>query len=369
MSLPSHPDCRATPKSIQDLQYEWQSNSSVSLRQDKRNTASTADDYRDVYNYDDLARLYRQQTDLSVSRQLDFTFDQHGNLTSKLSNVTTDLDVTGYTYATSLKPHRLTSVNIGGNVNTLSYSSAGDITQYDATAGNDTWLEYDGQHNVTKITVGTSQGTTTPKARDEFWYSPDGDRFLGRETWDASGVQRTAITTYLGAFEEVIPSAESGYNLFRRVQVTANVQWTWRQVPGGGTASFFRFLHRDHLGSVDAISSNTGTVLNKTSFDPFGGRRAKTWSSDIPLADLNALLFVDYEDENSPRGFTDHEMLSRTGFIHMNGRVYDPRIGRFVSPIRLCSRRPSRRVITGMRMCSTTRWRLRIRVGISLLSL
>jgi len=102
-----------------------------------------------VYNYDALTRLYRQQTDLSVSRQLDFTFDQHGNLTSKLSNVTTDLDVTGYTYATSLKPHRLTSVNIGGNVNTLSYSSAGDITQYDATAGNDTWLEYDGQHNVT----------------------------------------------------------------------------------------------------------------------------------------------------------------------------------------------------------------------------
>jgi RHS repeat-associated protein len=32
------------------------------------------------------------------------------------------------------------------------------------------------------------------------------------------------------------------------------------------------------------------------------------------------------------RGFTDHEQLNRTGFIHMNGRVYDPRIGRFVSP-------------------------------------
>ncbi len=322
----------ATPKSIQDLEVVWQSNSSVLLRQDKRNTMTTTDDYRDVYNYDELNRLYRQQTDLSVSRQLDFTFDSHGNLKSKLSNVAADLGVPAYTYDTSGKPHRLLSVNIGGNVNTLAYSSAGNITQYDATTGNDTWLEYDGQHNVTKITVGTSQGTSTPKARDEFWYTPDGERFLGRETWDASGVQRSAITTYLGAFEEVRPASNSGYNLFRRVQVTPNVQWTWRQVPAGGTAAFFRFLHRDHLGSVDALTDNAGTVINKTSFDPFGGRRAKTWSSDISVADLNALLFVDYEDENSPRGFTDHEMLSRIGFIHMNGRVYDPRIGRFVSP-------------------------------------
>jgi RHS repeat-associated protein len=32
------------------------------------------------------------------------------------------------------------------------------------------------------------------------------------------------------------------------------------------------------------------------------------------------------------RGFTDHEHLNRTGFIHMNGRVTDPRIGRFAQP-------------------------------------
>ena len=38
------------------------------------------------------------------------------------------------------------------------------------------------------------------------------------------------------------------------------------------------------------------------------------------------------EDERSSRGFTDHEHLSRTGMVHMNGRVYDPRLGRFLSP-------------------------------------
>ncbi len=32
------------------------------------------------------------------------------------------------------------------------------------------------------------------------------------------------------------------------------------------------------------------------------------------------------------RGYTGHEHLDRTGFIHMNGRLYDPQLGRFLSP-------------------------------------
>ena len=32
------------------------------------------------------------------------------------------------------------------------------------------------------------------------------------------------------------------------------------------------------------------------------------------------------------RGFTGHEQLDRIGLVHMGGRVYDPRLGRFLSP-------------------------------------
>ncbi len=32
-----------------------------------------------------------------------------------------------------------------------------------------------------------------------------------------------------------------------------------------------------------------------------------------------------------PRGFTDHEHLDRFKLIHMNGRAYDPLLGRFLS--------------------------------------
>ena len=76
------------------------------------------------------------------------------------------------------------------------------------------------------------------------------------------------------------------------------------------------------------MTDASGNVLTRTSFDPFGGRRESNWSRDITAASLVTLL--SQQDERESRGFTDHEQL-RTGFIHMNGRVYDPRIGRFVS--------------------------------------
>jgi RHS repeat-associated protein len=34
----------------------------------------------------------------------------------------------------------------------------------------------------------------------------------------------------------------------------------------------------------------------------------------------------------TPRGFTDHEHIQTVGLIHMNGRVQDPVLGRFISP-------------------------------------
>jgi RHS repeat-associated protein len=316
----------ATPKSIQDLEYAWRTNSTLFKRLDKRNTTATTDDYTDTFSYDALERLTAQTTTGGANRTLDFHYDAYGNFNTagKTSDVTNDLDVTGYAYGTTGKPHRLTSVSIGGVANTLTYDDNGSITKYDATTGDDIDLVYDGQNNVTSITVGA-----TPTAKDEFWYDPDGQRFLGQETWQSSGT-KTAITVYLGNFEEVIPASGGSYNLVQRTDLSDSVRHIRTRTTGGTYASRFEYVHRDHLGSIDVVTDASGTKLNdKLSFDPFGGRRDADWSTDIASGDL--VTIRQNEDERFSRGFTDHEMLNRTGFIHMNGRVYDPRIGRFVS--------------------------------------
>jgi RHS repeat-associated protein len=59
------------------------------------------------------------------------------------------------------------------------------------------------------------------------------------------------------------------------------------------------------------------------SFDAYGRRRDKDdWSYTLTN---EPAFFAD-------RGFTGHEHLDQFGLINMNGRLYDPQVGRFLSP-------------------------------------
>ncbi|MGE3667476.1 MAG: RHS repeat domain-containing protein, partial [Steroidobacteraceae bacterium] len=85
------------------------------------------------------------------------------------------------------------------------------------------------------------------------------------------------------------------------------------------------YLLRDALGSVDALTDGSGAVVVRESFGAFGNRRGPAWSGTPSSGDLATI------DGLTRRGYTGHEMLDSTDLIHMNGRVYDPVIARFVS--------------------------------------
>ena len=73
------------------------------------------------------------------------------------------------------------------------------------------------------------------------------------------------------------------------------------------------------MGNIDTITDSHGAVLQRIAYSPFGTRRV-TASND-----------PDYQAWTD-RGFTGHEHLDGLGLIHMNARLYDPEIGRFLSP-------------------------------------
>ena len=87
-------------------------------------------------------------------------------------------------------------------------------------------------------------------------------------------------------------------------------------------ASTANYLHQDYLGSVVAISNVLGVVTERMAFDPWGKRRNTNGTADTS----DSLV-----GQTTDRGFTMHEHLDEVGVIHMNGRVYDPLIGRFMS--------------------------------------
>jgi RHS repeat-associated protein len=82
-------------------------------------------------------------------------------------------------------------------------------------------------------------------------------------------------------------------------------------------------LFRDHLGSVTAVSDFGGNNVQKLSFDAWGSRRsASDWSTLVSTTAASGI---------TDRGFTGHEMLENLGLVHMNGRIYDPLLGKFLS--------------------------------------
>jgi RHS repeat-associated protein len=91
---------------------------------------------------------------------------------------------------------------------------------------------------------------------------------------------------------------------------------------GNGTTQQYLYLHRDYLGSIVAITNQSGAIVEKRQFD--------AWGELIKIQDgqnniLNSLVVLD-------RGYTGHEHLQSIGLINMNGRLYDPKLHRFLQP-------------------------------------
>jgi RHS repeat-associated protein len=82
------------------------------------------------------------------------------------------------------------------------------------------------------------------------------------------------------------------------------------------------YILKDHLGSIHFITDENGNPLEELGFDAWGNRRnPQTWTkSTLP------------QSFKFDRGFTLHEHLDEFGLINMNGRMYDPWLGRFLSP-------------------------------------
>ena len=76
--------------------------------------------------------------------------------------------------------------------------------------------------------------------------------------------------------------------------------------------------YTDNQGSLIALTNESGAVVEKYAYDPWGARRdPANWQ----LKDTRTSFITN-------RGYTGHEHLDAFGIINMNGRVYDPLTGK-----------------------------------------
>ena len=126
----------------------------------------------------------------------------------------------------------------------------------------------------------------------------------------------SSTTLYAGdLYERLIPSAgatEHRYKVFAGDRLIAQV--TKFEQGGALVNQQMRFIHDDHLGSVSVITDESGTLVESRSFDPFGTPAAAFSSASVTS------------------GFTGHEHDGDLGLVNMKGRLYDARLGRFLTP-------------------------------------
>ena len=190
---------------------------------------------------------------------------------------------------------------------------------------------------VETILVGDSADDADPTTKETFAYGPDGRRYHRESVWNDGGVSRTDHTFYAGAVEERLLDGHAGYASVQRTRVAGGiVEVRTLSHPDAENddeqteISNLEYLHRDHLGSIEAVTNASGAELLTLAYDPFGARRKADWTRSLGPTEIDTLA-RDLRTKVS-RGYSDHEHLDRAGFVHMNGRVYDPRTGRFLSP-------------------------------------
>ncbi|WP_437565852.1 RHS repeat-associated core domain-containing protein [Sorangium sp. So ce542] len=273
---------------VQDLDYGYDDLLNLTRRTDALQPENTTERFR----YDPLQRLtcaYLGDVErASAPCALRYDYHPNGNLTFKS-------DVGTFSYDDPLHPHAITGAGAGS----FAYDAVGNQI---ARPGGAT-VRYTPFDLPERITQGASTIT--------FGY--DGDQQRIRKTTPEQE------TLYFGDLYERVTEAASGtvehrYHVHSPERVVAIVS-------RGGSDAGTRYVHVDHLGSVDALTDEDGDVIERRSYDPFGQRRNPVWGETAPAS---------FASETT-QGFTGHESDDELGLVNMKGRLYDPKIGRFLT--------------------------------------
>lgn len=94
------------------------------------------------------------------------------------------------------------------------------------------------------------------------------------------------------------------------------------------TNGAYNFLHKDYIGSILAISDEIGNKVEQRHFDAWGNFTHLQIGNGAVITDKN---IIDTTSLLIDRGYTSHEHFAEIGIIHMNGRLYDPLLRRFLN--------------------------------------
>lgn len=254
--------------------YEFNAIGNLTKRQDVlRNLTET-------FEYDALDRLTQVMKNEEIAQQI--SYDEVGNILNKTG-------IGSYTYTAGT--NRLERLGCSGydvmRWDSIHYSSFNKITYI--KSGED----------IMTIKYGAEKSRVMAiRTKDNGLFIPETKYFVGKYYEESETSLDIRKTCYIFAAGKAIAIFETSER----------------------SGNKLRYIHHDHLGSVQAYSNENGLLVQELSYDAWGRRRnPATWEYDQSSA-------------WNPRGFGGHEHIDVFDMVNMDGRMYDPVLGRFLSP-------------------------------------
>jgi len=150
-----------------------------------------------------------------------------------------------------------------------------------------------------------------------FAYGPNQSRKIMTRSLDGYGLQYTRY--YHGNYEQEINEVDNENIKNFYINGGNGLCALYRIVDGTPT---LYHVHTDHLGSIIALKNSATDALDEQySYDAWGRRR-----------NADTYAYTGFTVSLTNRGYTGHEHLDAVQLINMNGRMYDPILGRMLSP-------------------------------------
>lgn len=316
--------------------HVWAASTGQAKQLQWKNAGTTVESFN--YSYDALGNLKSQQrggitetyaydarqrltgTSLSGGGSVGFTYSASGNLLSK-----SDFSAGGSAYgygANGCGPHGASSVAlpVGGPI-TYACDANGNVI-----GGSALTATFDAENRPRTI-VRSASGSGVAGGNDLIFRNGFEATSMLDPGGATDGNMSFAYDAKGGRYVEIAAGRTTRYgpNGYEKViagSVTHRHELGPVVVARVGTTDTVSYVLRDRLGSTIAVSTAASSLSERRQFDAFGkARNADFTSRPAGQANLSA----------TNHGFTAHTQADDVWLVHMNGRVYDQNLGRFLS--------------------------------------
>ncbi|MFE9442732.1 RHS repeat-associated core domain-containing protein [Streptomyces sp. NPDC006602] len=283
----------------------------------------TTSNQQQCYTYDGLQRLKAAWTTASTTcnttpqsdfagpdpYQRGYTYDRLGNIQSVTATTATGTTTKDYKYpgysadesaytSGQAHPHAVTSVTTSSGTDSYGYNANGQLTSR-TVGGVNSSLDWDAQQRLTKVTQKKSTGDEV----STYVYDVEGNVVLR--------TSKNEKVLYLDGQELHSTTAGTKASRYYAMDATAVAV----RVANGTTNGTLIWLLSDTQSSTQLMVVQATGVVTRRRYLPFGEQRGST---ALP--------------EGLDRGFVGKSEDDSTGLSLLGARLYDPGLGRFLSP-------------------------------------